>query len=162
MSVIIISGTPGTGKTFIAKALAAQLGFRHIDVHKLIIEKGLREQYDRQRRTWVVDEKKLIHVLIHIIKKSQDVVIDSHLAHYLPPRWADICIITTCNLKVLEQRLKKRKYIKNKIRENLDAEIFGVCLHEAEELGHDVLVVNTTKKVDIKALVARLKKKTLK
>jgi adenylate kinase len=72
-------------------------------------------------------------------------IIDSHLSHYLPKSYVDLCIITKCELKVLEKRLMKRRYSKDKIRENLDAEIFDVCLNEAKENGHKVIVVNTTK-----------------
>jgi len=34
---------------------------------------------------------------------------------------------------------------KRKIRENLDAEIFDVCLNEAKEKGYRIKIINTTK-----------------
>jgi broad-specificity NMP kinase len=46
-------------------------------------------------------------------------------------------------LKKLKQRLKKRGYHKAKIEENLECEIFDVCLEEAKEAGHKVKIINT-------------------
>ena len=57
------------------------------------------------------------------------------MSHFLNPRYVDLCIILKANLKVIESRLKKRGYSKAKIRENLDSEIFDVCLNEALENG---------------------------
>ena len=85
-------------------------------------------------------------ILIEIIEKSKkDLVIDSHLSHYLPKKYVDLCVVTKCDLKVLKKRLEKRKYSKEKIRENLDVEIFDICLNEAKEKGHKVKVVDTSK-----------------
>jgi len=70
-----------------------------------------------------------------------------------------LCIVTKCDLKKLESRLKKRKYSQSKIRENLDAEIFDVCLNEAKENGHKIMVVDTTKRVDIKNITDKIKVK---
>ena len=47
-------------------------------------------------------------------------------------------------VKGIKKRLVKRKYSKEKIRENLDAEILDVCLVEALENKHKVKVVDTT------------------
>ena len=80
-----------------------------------------------------------------ISKSKKLLVIDSHLSHYLPKKYVKLCVVTKCDLKVLKKRLEKRKYSKGKVRENLDAEIFDVCLNEAKELGHKVKVVDTTK-----------------
>ena len=41
MKVIIISGTPGTGKTTLAKKLAKKLDFEYIDINKIIKKYGL-------------------------------------------------------------------------------------------------------------------------
>jgi len=49
----------------------------------------------------------------------------------------------------MQKRLKRRKYSKEKIRENLDAEIFDVCLNEAMERKHKMLVLDMTKGVGI-------------
>ena len=72
-------------------------------------------------------------------------ILDSHLSHYLDKKYADLCVVVKCDIAILKKRLEKRGYNKKKIRENLDAEIFYVCLVEAIELGHRVVVVDTSK-----------------
>ncbi len=151
MKVIIVTGSVGTGKSKVAKKLALEKGYEYINVAKLVKKGKLYDKYDRKRRTYVVDTKKLNKFLIKLIKtyknnKIKGIVIDSHMSHYLPKKYVDLCIVTKCELKRLRKRLVKRKYNKAKIRENLDCEIFDVCLNEAKEKGHKVKVVDTSKK----------------
>jgi len=155
--IIIVSGTPGTGKTTLSRKLAAKLKYDYIDVKKAIAENKLKEKYDKKRRTYAVDVKKLNKILISLIKKNKDLIIDSHLSHYLPEKYVDLCIITKCNLKELEKRLKKKRYNKSKIRENLDCEIFDICLNEAKEAKHKILIVDTTKGIDIGKIIKKIK-----
>jgi adenylate kinase len=150
MKTIIISGSVGSGKTTLAKKLAKKYDLEYVDVSKTIKEKNLYEIYEKKHDSFIVDTKKLNKFLIGIIKKSKkNLIIDSHLSHYLPPRYVDLCIITRCDLKTLEKRLKKRGYKKNKIRENLDCEIFEVCLNEAQKRKHKIELIDTTNKVNI-------------
>ena len=150
MKTIIVSGTPGTGKTELAKVLAKKINYKYIDVNKLIKENNLSDGYDKKKECEIIDTKKLAKFLVDFIKNSgENLVIDSHLAHYIPEKYVDLCIITKCNLKELNKRLKKRKYSKEKVRENLDSEIFDICLNEAIEKGHTILIFDTTgKKAD--------------
>lgn len=141
MKAIVVSGTPGTGKTTVAKALAKKKNYEYLDVNRLIKEKKLYDSYDRKRKCNVVDVKKLNKSLIKLIKQSKKkLVIDSHLSHHLPKKYVELCIITKCNLKKLKKRLEKRGYSKSKVRENLDSEIFDVCLNEAKEMGHKIII----------------------
>ncbi|MCX6712025.1 MAG: adenylate kinase family protein [Candidatus Woesearchaeota archaeon] len=143
--IICITGSVSTGKTTLAKRIASKIKGKYIDVNKIITKYKLSEGYDKKRKSKIVDIKKLNKVLIDLIKKSKNLVIDSHLSHYLPKKYVDLCIVTKCNLKILKKRLEKRGYDKDKIRENLDAEIFDVCLNEAKEKGHKIKIINTTK-----------------
>lgn len=146
-TITIVTGTPGTGKTTVAKRLAKKHHGHYIDVNAVIRKQHLKEGYDRKRKTAVVDTDKLNKILIGIIKeakkKKQTLVIDSHLSHYLPAKWVDLCIVTKTSLKKLKKRLQRRGYSKAKIQENLECEIFDVCLTEAQEAGHKVKIVTT-------------------
>jgi len=62
--------------------------------------------------------------------KIKGVVFDSHLSHYLPRKYVDLCIVTKTNTKKLYDRLKRRKYPKSKIDENMEAEIMQIILEE--------------------------------
>lgn len=146
--IIIVSGTPGTGKTTLSKKIAKKNNFEYLDVNKIIEENNLSEGYDKEKDCKIIDIDKLNDILIRIIKDSKDLVIDSHLSHYLPKEIVDKCIITKCDLKELKQRLEKRNYSKEKVRENLDSEIFDTCNIEAKEEGHKPIIIQTDKDVD--------------
>jgi adenylate kinase len=143
MKAVIITGTPGTGKTRLAKKIAHHKGFLYLDVNKLIKEKKLYNTYDKKSTCFDVDVRKLNKIILEKINASKKgLVIDSHLSHYLPKKYVTKCIVTKCNLKILKKRLELRAYNKKKVRENLDAEIFNVCLTEAQEQGHKILIVD--------------------
>ena len=149
MKVIVISGTPGTGKTRIAKLISEKSSFRYIDVNKLIRENKIAENYDRKRKTYVVDIKKLNKLLVKIIKKSgENLIFDSHLSHFLPAKYVNLCIIAKCKLKTLRKRLIKRGYNELKLNENMDSEVFNLCLNETIEQKHNILVIDATEKVN--------------
>ena len=199
MKVLCVTGTPGTGKTKIAKKLAKRLDFYYIDVNKLISKNKLSEGYDKKRKTKIVDINKLNKVVIDIIKqikkvnesapmsrarstrtltklnikkitlnkkfnknqiknirKYNGIIIDSHLSHYLPKKYVDLCIITKCDVKELYRRLKRKKFHKSKIQENLQSEIFDICLNEARERKHKVIVISTTKAFNIDSIISKL------
>ena len=162
MKTIIVTGTPGTGKTSLSKKLAKKLNFYYINVSKLISKHKLSEGYDKKRKTKIVNVKKLNKFLINEINKSKKnkkingIIIDSHLSHYLPGKYVDWCIVTKCDIKELNKRLKQKKFSKDKIKENLQAEIFDVCYNEALEKKHKILAVNTTKGFNIATLARKV------
>lgn len=158
MKAIVVSGTPGTGKTTVAKTLAKKLSAKYLNINKLIKPYKLAEGYDKQRKTKIIDIKKLKQAISKEINKTKKrCIIDSHLAHELPKKSVAIVIITTCNLKTLQQRLKKRNYSKEKIRENLDAEIFDTCYEEAKERHQHIIKLNASKSFNLNNLIKRIK-----
>jgi adenylate kinase len=153
MKVIAITGTPGTGKSALARELSLLLHYQVIDVASFIKQHRLSDYYDRKRRCYVVDTKKLNKAIIKAINhfKTQNkgvkgLIIDSHMSHFLPRQHINLCIVTKCSVNTLKKRLTSKGYSKAKVRENLDAEIFDTCLVEAEQKKHNVLVVDTTEK----------------
>ena len=154
-----MTGTPGTGKTTLAEQLSKKYGYQRLDFNRFIKENRLREKYEKKRRTWLVNMIKLKTILLKKIddiktknKAPKVLVIDSHLAHHLPKKSVNLCIVTTADLKTIQNRLEKRGYSRVKIRENLDAEIFQVCLNEAKEMGHRPIILDSTngfKKLDL-------------
>jgi len=154
--VICVSGIPGTGKSALSRILSRELRYKNIDVNLLIKRHHLYDYYDRHLKEYVVDTKKLNKYIIKVVKKNNKILIDSHLSHYLPSKYVDLCVITKCSLSKLKQRLEKRKYSEKKIRENLDSEIFDICLNEAKEKKHNVFVINTTRGISKQAITQLL------
>ena len=160
--VIVVTGTPGTGKTTLAKKCAKECGFTYSDVNNLIKTHHLYSSYERKRKSYVVDLKKLNSFLIFHIKKSKkQLVLDSHLAHHLPQKYVAVCLVTHCSLQTLTKRLKKRGYTAAKVEENCQAEIFDICGIESCEFGHRIINVtmdSQTKVSDVHKLCQKIKK----
>jgi len=152
--LIVISGTPGTGKTTLAIWLSKKLDIPRLDLHDYYKQISIR--YDRSGKCYDIDMKKF-EKLIEAKLKESDLIVDTHIAHLLPKKLISLCVVTTCsNLKKLETRLEERKYPKKKVRENLDSEIFQVCLNEAKEVGHKTIVIDTSKKFSKEKLVENI------
>lgn len=162
MKVLIVTGSVCSGKTTLSKILAEKLGFKYVDVNDIV--KEMPTTYDKKRKCKVVDEKKLVKKLASLVSnsrkdKEKGVVIDSHMSHYMDKKMVDLCVVTKCDLKVMEKRLKARKYSKLKVKENLEAEVFNTCLSEAKEAGHNIIVINTTKDFNRSYVVRRVRSK---
>jgi len=163
MKTIVVTGTPATGKTTLSKKLTKKLSYYYVDVNRLISKHKISESYDKKRKTKIVDIQKLNKFLISKIKNFQKegryegIIIDSHLSHYIPKKYVDLCIITKCDIKELNKRLKRKKYSKDKIQENLQAEIFDICYNEALKQKHKIIIIDTTKGFNIGKLTKIIK-----
>jgi adenylate kinase len=131
--LIIITGTPGTGKTTLARFLAKKLYCGRLDLHEHY--KEISEGYNFKKRCYELDYELFVRLVKEKLKAAKKLLIlDTHLSHLLPKKIVSFCIVLTCHdLNILRQRLEKRKYSQKKVRENLDAEIFQICLMEAQD-----------------------------
>ena len=70
--VIVITGTPGTGKSTHAQILAQEspVPLRHLNVGDLVKEKNLYEEYDSEWQSHIVDEDKVREVLFCLVQPS--------------------------------------------------------------------------------------------
>lgn len=159
--IIIVTGTPGTGKTTLAKSLSKKLNARYLDVKKYFKIEGVVKGYDKFRKTKLINIKLLSKLvqkdIITYKKQNKSLIIDSHLSHYLNPKYVDFCIVTKCDIKKLSLRLKDRKYSDLKIKENIESEIFDICYEEAKSGKHNIIIVDTSQKINLNKILKNLK-----
>jgi len=155
--VIIITGTPGTGKSTLAKALSRNLNLPRLDLHRYY--KYIAVAYNRKKRCYDVDLRKFEDVVNQKVRENKKgLIVDTHISHWLPKRLVRLGIVLQCSdLKQLQRRLKRRHYSAPKIQENLEAEIFQVCRTEAEEQGHTIKVFDTAAETTA-AIAAKIRK----
>ncbi|KAI0094725.1 P-loop containing nucleoside triphosphate hydrolase protein [Irpex rosettiformis] len=157
--VIIITGTPGTGKTTHAQLLAEEspVPLKHINVGDLVKEKNLYEEYDEEWQSYTVDEDKLLDELEPLVSAG-GIILDWHTCEIYPERWADLVVVLRCDHTELWERLENRNYPLKKIQENNDAEIMEVVLEEARSSYPAEIVVELRSEgtEDLEANVARI------
>jgi adenylate kinase len=149
-TAILITGTPGTGKTTVTRLLATELRACYLEPKILLKREGIDYRYDEKRKTRVVSVKRLsIALRKQAAQADRGLVIDSHVAPRaaLLPRLVRV-VVLRCNPTVLEQRLERKRWSKSKIRENLQAEILDICLWDAvKNYGwNKILEIDTTEK----------------
>lgn len=134
--LIVVSGSVGTGKTCISKQVARRLGYKHIEVGKVVTEnkKALSIGADKDRKTIVADISKTKKFLKKRGFLGGGNVLEGHYAHFLSEKRPDFLFVLRCDPKVLDRRLEKRGYSEKKRAENILAEILDVCFLESEEL----------------------------
>ena len=134
--LIAISGTPGTGKTAVAKILAKKLNGRIITTSYLIRKYNIKTSFDRKRKTKIIDARELSAAAK---KESNGIIIfEGHLSHLAP---ADATVVLRTSPAELEKRLRKRGWNRKKTMENVEAEAIGIISSES-----DAMEIDTTHK----------------
>ncbi len=144
---ILITGSPGVGKSTVSKFLEKKLGIPRIDMAELAIKKGFTIRYIEELKTFEVDVQKLRSELESILVNMKNFILDGHLIEAVPEYLIDYVFVLRLHPKILEVRLKKKGYPEAKIRENLLSEILDSCLITAlnyfgEERVHEIDTTN--------------------
>ncbi|RLE94521.1 MAG: kinase [Thermoprotei archaeon] len=143
---IIITGTPGVGKTSVSKKVASILNAKYVNLAEFVKSNKLFLEYDNELNSYIIDEEKTRKTLRRLLREYSRVVVDTHILTVFDPNAVDLAIVLRLNPKILLKRLKERNYSLSKIKVNIQAEMLGVCLSEAVEIfGLDkVAEVDTT------------------
>jgi len=134
MKNIIISGTPGCGKTSVAREISKLVDTKIISLNELAISEKFLFEYDKKRKTYIVDFEIFRPYVLKKIKKIQKsnhpfLIIESHFSDIIPDKYIDYVFILRCEPDELIKRLKKKNYDSKKIIENIQAEILGNCVN---------------------------------
>ena len=136
--VILITGTPCTGKTTTAKALAAKLpDSQYINLTDYAKANNLIVGEDRERNTAIINEEAMQEKLGETINASENanIIIDGHYASAVTPteHVAQVFVLRR-DPRELKQFMERCGYSGSKMWENLQAEIIDVVLGEAVEV----------------------------
>ncbi|KAG9230323.1 P-loop containing nucleoside triphosphate hydrolase protein [Amylocarpus encephaloides] len=137
---IIITGTPGVGKTTHCEMLAENTGLKHLSVNELVKERGCHDGFDEAFGSLIVDEDKLLDAIEDEVKQG-GCIIDWHACDLFPESWIDLVVVLRVDSTLLYDRLKARNYPEAKLQENLDSEIMEVLLQEARESYAEEIVI---------------------
>ncbi|KAG8485327.1 hypothetical protein CXB51_021332 [Gossypium anomalum] len=123
---ILVTGTPGTGKTTTSSALAEATNLRHINIGDLVKEKNLHDGWDDDLQCHVINEDLVCDELEDVMEEGGNIV-DYHGCDFFPERWFDLVVVLQTDNTVLYDRLSA------KLSNNIECEIFQVLLEEAKE-----------------------------
>ncbi|VDP07378.1 unnamed protein product [Soboliphyme baturini] len=127
---ILVTGTPGCGKSILAEQLAVRSGLTYASVAKIAANNNFYEEYDENYECYVLDEEKLVDYMEDQMDRGGNIV-DYHGCDLFPQRWFDAVFVLRTDNTVLYDRLMRRNYNPKKLQENIECEIFGVLYEEA-------------------------------
>jgi adenylate kinase len=132
--VILITGTPCTGKTTTAKHLTTKLNAYYINLTEYAKTNNLTLGQDKERQTTIINEKAMQQKLTETINATDNpnIIIDGHYAAAVTPKnLVTYVFVLRRNPKELKKLMQKNNFPEAKLNENLSAEILDTCLVEA-------------------------------
>jgi len=138
--VILITGTPGVGKTAVSRMLADRLNATYLSLAELVEKEKLVSGVDKARGTLIADMDKVSRRVQKLIADSErDVIVEGHYAvNVVPAKDVHLVFVLRRKPEELKKLMEERGYKESKLWENLAAEILDVCLTDAvSTCGHD-------------------------
>ena len=141
---ILITGTPGTGKTTVSEKLSSLLGFEVINEKRFCEKHGLGDEI-KEQDLLEVDLEDLENALLKELKNKENWVLEGHMVCQAQVK-PDFVFVLRRSPAKLEGELGKRKYPEQKVNENLMAEFIDYCKVQAHENNPNAKIfeVNTT------------------
>jgi len=132
--IIIVTGTPGVGKTVLSKILARETGSVYLNLGEHVKKNKLYSRFDLSSRSYVINERLLRKSLQEFFKahSRMSIVVESHwLGRFMPKRPGMVAIVVRLDPVVLANRLRARNWPRRKVWENVESELIDLSLYEA-------------------------------
>jgi adenylate kinase len=132
--VILVTGTPCVGKTFVARSLASELDASYVNLTELAVQENLILGKDEERGSMIVDEKRMRQRIEGLIENSQkeNIIIDGHYAvSVVPKSLVAYVLVLRRNPVELRKFMEQCGFSGRKLWENMASEILDVCLVDA-------------------------------
>ncbi|XP_045611606.1 adenylate kinase isoenzyme 6 isoform X2 [Procambarus clarkii] len=129
---ILLTGTPGVGKSTLAQLLAERSGLEWINVGDLARDNNFFDGYDDERDCPILDEDKVLDEMEDMMEEGGTIV-DYHGCDFFPERFFDIVFVLRTDNTLLFDRLASRGYQGKKLEDNVECEIMNVLRDEAKE-----------------------------
>jgi len=126
---LIITGSPGTGKTAIAKRLGKRLKHRVVNEHDLALEKGI-GKFDHSAGELVVPLNGLRLEAGKLLGKEKDIILEGHLLCEVKLQ-VEAVIVLRVHPEILEARLDAKGYKAEKLQDNVFCEGIDYCKKHA-------------------------------
>lgn len=139
--LMILTGTPGTGKSSVAKQLQTAYNIPVLEINKIVKEKELFLGYNHRRDTLIIDKVAVEDYLTKCLVELEVVLVVGHYVEFPALQTARLVFVLRCNPAILRKRLQERGYVQVKIDENIDSEIMQVCLEEGRAFFRDAVIL---------------------
>ncbi|XP_040051027.1 adenylate kinase isoenzyme 6 [Gasterosteus aculeatus] len=136
---ILLTGTPGVGKTTLGKELAQRTGLTYVNIGDLAKEGQLYDGYDEEYQCPILDEDGVVDELDEKMVEG-GMIIDYHGCDLFPERWFHIVFVLRTDNTQLYTRLEDRGYTGKKLQDNVQCEIFQTIYEEAREAYSEEIV----------------------
>ena len=81
----------------------------------------------------IFDDDMVCDELEPLMSQKGGCILEFHTCDFFPERWFKLVVVLRCNNTQLYDRLKEREYPEEKIKENIECEIFEEVANQAQE-----------------------------
>lgn len=146
--VVLISGTPGVGKSSLSAALSAVFGCKVVEPSTIAVELNLGVPDPDRPGTLIIDEEALVNEVKRLLANSCGIIATHYPSVFLDDdellRRVPFVVLLRTNPLELEKRLASKGWDRRKVLENVMAEALSAVAQELQDYSDMVLEVDTT------------------